>query len=65
MLRGETLVTFESTEAGTRLIQAFRTKGVIPAISARLFALGSYKGSFRGELATFVRIAEREARERT
>ena len=61
MLRGETTVTFEPTATGTRLTQEFRTEGLIPAISARIFALGSYKGSFRGELATFVRIAEREA----
>jgi uncharacterized protein YndB with AHSA1/START domain len=61
MLRGETSVTFEPMATGTRLTQEFRTEGLIPAISARIFALGSYKGSFRGELATFVRIAEREA----
>ena len=63
MLRGETRVTFEPTAAGTRLTQEFQTEGLIPAISAWIFALGSYKGSFRGELETFVRIAEREARE--
>jgi len=63
MLRGETLVTFEPTSAGTRLTQEFRTEGLIPAISARIFALGSYKGSFRGELNEFVRIVEGEARE--
>lgn len=63
MLRGETHVTFEPTATGTRLTQEFRTEGLIPAISARIFALGSYKGSFRGELNTFVRIAEREARQ--
>ena len=60
MLRGETHVTFEPTATGTRLTQEFRTEGLIPAISARIFALGSYKGSFRGELNEFVRIAERE-----
>lgn len=62
MLRGETRVTFEPTATGTRLTQEFRTEGLIPAISARIFATGSYKGSFRGELGEFVRIAEREAR---
>ena len=62
MLRGETRVTFEPTATGTRLTQEFRTEGLIPAISARIFALGSYKGSFRGELNEFVRIAEREVR---
>jgi uncharacterized protein YndB with AHSA1/START domain len=63
MLRGETSVTLEPTPAGTRLTQEFRTQGLIPAIAARIFAMGSYKGSFRGELETFHRIAEREARE--
>jgi len=62
MLRGETVVTFEPTATGTRLTQEFRTEGLIPAITARIFALGSYTGSFRGELNEFVRIAEREAR---
>ena len=61
MLRGETHVTFEPTPAGTRLTQEFRTQGIIPAIAARIFAIGSYMGSFRGELNAFVRIAEREA----
>jgi uncharacterized protein YndB with AHSA1/START domain len=61
LLRGQTRVTFEPTPAGTRLTQEFATEGIIPAIAARIFALGSYKGSFRGELNAFVRIAEREA----
>ena len=60
-LRGETNVTFEPTATGTRLNQEFRTQGIVPAIAAWIFALGSYKGSFRGELESFVRIAEREA----
>jgi uncharacterized protein YndB with AHSA1/START domain len=64
LLRGQTRVTFEPTAAGTRLTQEFTTEGLIPAISARIFALGSYKGSFRGELNTFIGIAEREARQR-
>jgi uncharacterized protein YndB with AHSA1/START domain len=62
LLRGETYVTFEPTANGTRLKQEFRTEGLVPAIAAWIFALGSYKGSFRGELNEFVRIAEREAR---
>jgi hypothetical protein len=62
MLRGETSATFEPTLGGTRLTQEFRTQGLIPAVSARIFSLGSFKGSFRGELETFVRVAEREAR---
>jgi len=29
---------------------------------ARIFAYGSYKGSFRGELESFAQVAELEAR---
>lgn len=61
LLRGETNVTFEPMPSGTRLTQEFRTQGVVPAIAAWIFALGSYKGSFRGEIESFVRLAEREA----
>jgi uncharacterized protein YndB with AHSA1/START domain len=61
VLRGETQATFEPDGNGTLLTQEFRTQGIIPAIAARIFATGSGKGSFRGELATFARIAEREA----
>jgi uncharacterized protein YndB with AHSA1/START domain len=61
ILRGESDVRFDRTEEGTRLTQVFRTRGIISALSSRLFAAGSYKGSFRGELETFRRIAEREA----
>jgi uncharacterized protein YndB with AHSA1/START domain len=59
ILRGETTATFEHEGEGTRLTQEFRTQGVIPAIAARIFATGSYKGSFRGELDAFRKVAER------
>ena len=62
MLRGETDVLFEPDGDGTRLTQEFRTEGLVPAITARIFATGSYRGSFRGELAAFARIVERESR---
>lgn len=62
VLRGETEATFEPEGAGTRLNQVLRTTGVISAISARIFATGSYQGSFQGELEHFGRIAEAEAR---
>jgi uncharacterized protein YndB with AHSA1/START domain len=61
VLRGETEVTFEPDGDGTALTQRFRTEGLIPAIAARIFATGSWRGSFRGELATFAKLAEREA----
>jgi uncharacterized protein YndB with AHSA1/START domain len=64
MLRGENEATFEPDGEGTRLTQTFRTEGLIPAIAARIFATGSYKGSFRGELAHFGRIAESDWRSR-
>jgi len=32
------------------LTQEFWTSGIISAVMARIFAFGSYKGSFRGEL---------------
>ncbi|MEO6350947.1 MAG: SRPBCC family protein [Candidatus Limnocylindrales bacterium] len=60
-LRGEQSATFETSSTGTRLTQTFKTVGIIPAITARIFASGSYKGSFRGELETFKNICEREA----
>lgn len=61
ILKGESDVTFEADGDGTLLTQEFRTRGVVSAIAARIFASGSYKGSFRGELEAFRRIAEREA----
>jgi uncharacterized protein YndB with AHSA1/START domain len=60
ILKGESDVRFEPTPDGTRLTQVFRTRGVISALTGRLFAAGSYEGSFRGELETFRKIVERE-----
>jgi hypothetical protein len=53
--------TFEDQGDGTRLTQEFWTTGIISRVMGRIFAFGSYRGSFRGELNSFVRIAEREA----
>ena len=60
-LRGENLTLIEPEGDGSRLTEEFRVAGFLSGILARLFAIGSYKGSFRGELNEFVRIAEREA----
>jgi len=62
-LRGENEATFEEINGGsaTRLTQQFRTNGIVPAITSWIFAHGSYKGSFRGELNTLKAICEREA----
>jgi len=62
LLRGVTEATFEPEDGGTRISQTFETEGLLPAIAARIFSIGSYRGSFRGELETFKRIAELEAR---
>lgn len=62
LLRGETEATFEAAGDETRIVQVFRTEGLIPAIAGWVFSRGSYSGSFRGELEAFRRLAEREAR---
>ena len=62
VLRGEMEATFAPEGDGTTMTERFRTEGLIPAIAARIFATGSWRGSFRGELETFALIAEREAR---
>ena len=62
LLRGVEQATFEDQGPGTRLTQEFWINGVISGIVGRIWAFGSYRGSFRGELNSFVRLAEREAR---
>src|SRR5688500_13204357 len=61
ILKGESAVRFEPTAEGTRLTQVFRTRGLISAVTGRLFAAGSYEGSFKGELEKFRTIVERES----
>jgi uncharacterized protein YndB with AHSA1/START domain len=61
ILKGEADVTFEAEGGGTRIHQVFMTRGFVAAIFGRLFAMGSYRGSFRGELETFRKLVEREA----
>lgn len=60
LLAGESSARFAAEGDGTRIDQEFRTKGLIPGIMGRTFAMGSYRGSFQGELNTFARIAEAE-----
>lgn len=43
---------------GTRLTETVRTRGLLGAIWSGILSTGSWKGSFRGELATFARICE-------
>ncbi|MEX2547250.1 MAG: SRPBCC family protein [Chloroflexota bacterium] len=64
MLSAETDTTFAAMgDSATRLTETLRSHGMIAAVVARIFATGSYKGSFRGELQAFKRMCEREARE--
>lgn len=60
ILRGRNSTTFEPESGGTRMTVQLDTEGIVAAIMARIFSLGSWKGSFRGELAHFARIAEAE-----
>jgi uncharacterized protein YndB with AHSA1/START domain len=60
LLRGISEATFEPHDGGTHLTQRLETQGFLAALLAHIFARGSYKGSFRGELATFARLAEAE-----
>lgn len=59
LLRGITDARFEPTAGGTRVEETLETEGFVSALVARIFATGSYKGSFRGELEAFSRLAER------
>ena len=61
LLGGETRATFESEGDGTRIVQEFRTEGLVAAIAGWIFSRGSYRGSFQGELNDFARLAETEA----
>lgn len=61
LLAGESSARFEPDGDGTRIDQEFRTRGLIPNVMGRIFAMGSYRGSFQGELNAFARIAEAEA----
>ena len=61
ILKGESDVRFDSTpNGGTRLTQVLRTRGLVSAVMARIFAAGSYEGSFKGELEAFRTIVEGE-----
>jgi uncharacterized protein YndB with AHSA1/START domain len=60
IMRGVNTTTFTPEAGGTRIDEVFQTEGLVSAISARLFSLGSYKGSFQGELNDFAKLVERE-----
>ncbi|MFF2842175.1 SRPBCC domain-containing protein [Paenarthrobacter sp. NPDC057981] len=58
ILKGESDVTFTPESGGTRIQQVFETRGFVSTVVGRLFATGSYRGSFRGELETFRAMVE-------
>jgi len=57
ILKGTNLATFHPDGSGTILRQELRTEGLVAAIFARIFAGGSYAGSFQGELNHFAKLA--------
>ena len=61
LLRGTNSTTFEPEGDGTRITEEFVTEGWVSAVTSRLFGMGSYKGSYQGELNDFAKLAEREA----
>jgi uncharacterized protein YndB with AHSA1/START domain len=61
ILRGTSTTTFEAEGDGTRITEVMQTQGWVSAITSRLFSMGSYKGSYQGELNDFARLAEQEA----
>jgi uncharacterized protein YndB with AHSA1/START domain len=60
ILRGTNSTTFEPEGGGTRITEEFVTEGWVSAVTSRLFGMGSYKGSYQGELNEFAKLAERE-----
>ena len=62
VLRGTNQATFAPAGDGTLMTQEFQAEGLLPGLMARIFSIGSYRGSFRGELNTFARICERDAK---
>jgi uncharacterized protein YndB with AHSA1/START domain len=60
ILKGESDVTFIPEDGGTRIDQVFVTRGFVAAVFGRIFATGSYRGSFRGELEEFRKLVERD-----
>jgi uncharacterized protein YndB with AHSA1/START domain len=60
ILRGTNSTTFEPEGAGTRITEEFVTEGWVSAVTSRLFGMGSFKGSYQGELNDFAKLAERE-----
>jgi uncharacterized protein YndB with AHSA1/START domain len=62
ILRGESTATFTPEARGTRIDQEIQTTGLVSEITSRLFALGSYKGSYQGELNHLAGLADVDAK---
>lgn len=58
ILKGESDATFTPEGDGTRIRQMIETRGFVSAVFGRLFATGSYEGSFQGELERFRELVE-------
>jgi uncharacterized protein YndB with AHSA1/START domain len=64
ILKGVSTATFVPEGTGTRIEQDMETVGFMSQITSRLFSMGSYRGSYQGELNDFAKLAEAEARKR-
>ena len=62
ILKGTNHATFEPEDGGTRVTVRLDTEGFVSRVMAWVFSLGSGKGTFKGELAHFARLAEAGAR---
>lgn len=58
ILQGRNSATFDHDGDGTRMTVTLDTEGLFPAFMARIFSIGSWRGSFKGELRHFARLAE-------
>ena len=62
VLRGTSEATFTADgSGGTQMTQEIQTDGLLAGAMGRLFSVGSWKGSFRGELRQFAQNAERDS----
>ena len=61
ILKGTNDATFEPEGGGTRVTVRLETEGFVSRVMAWVLSLGSGKGTFKGELVHFARLAEAEA----
>ena len=58
--RGEIHAVFGADDGGSRVTLEVRPDGLMPSIVGLLLSIGWHRGSFRGQLGAFARLAERE-----